>query len=54
MNPWLTSDHSKVIVVDRRVAFVGGMNIGREYRFTWHDMMVSLQGPIAGRLARDL
>ena len=52
-NPWLTSDHSKVIVVDRSVAFVGGMNIGHEYRFTWHDMMVSLQGPIVGRLARD-
>jgi len=52
-NPWLTSDHAKVILVDRSVAYVGGMNIGHEYRFSWHDMMVSLQGPVVGRLARD-
>ena len=32
---------------------VDGMNIGHEYRYTWHDMMVSVQGPIVGRLARD-
>ena len=28
-NPWLTGDHTKSIIVDDRVAFVGGMNIGR-------------------------
>ncbi len=52
-NPWLTSDHTKVIVVDRSVAFLGGMNIGREYRYEWHDLMVSLKGPIVGRLSKD-
>lgn len=52
-NPWLTSDHTKSIVIDRRRAFVGGMNIGYEYRYQWHDMMVQLEGPIVGRLARD-
>jgi cardiolipin synthase len=52
-NPWLTSDHTKVIVVDRNRAYVGGMNIGREYRYEWHDLMVELNGPIVGRLLKD-
>jgi cardiolipin synthase len=52
-NPWLTGDHAKTIVVDRERAFAGGMNIGHEYRYVWHDMMVGLRGPIVGRLAHD-
>ena len=52
-NPWLTSDHTKTIVVDGRTAYLGGMNIGYEYRYDWHDMMIELQGPIVARLARD-
>ncbi|MBU6402996.1 MAG: hypothetical protein KGS61_21960, partial [Verrucomicrobia bacterium] len=53
LNPWLTADHRKFIIIDRRQAFVGGMNIGREYRYEWHDLMVGLTGPIAGRLEKD-
>lgn len=52
-NPWFTSDHTKVIVVDGRRAFLGGMNIGREYRYEWHDLMVAVDGPIVGRLQKD-
>jgi cardiolipin synthase len=52
-NTWLTSDHTKTIVIDGRVAFLGGMNIGYEYRYDWHDMMVELRGPIVARLTRD-
>jgi cardiolipin synthase len=52
-NPFLTSDHTKVIVVDGAIAFVGGMNIGYEYRYVWHDLMVEVDGAIAERLARD-
>lgn len=52
-NPWLTVDHRKCIIVDGREAYVGGMNIGREYRYDWHDMMVGLTGPIVGRLEKD-
>ena len=29
-NPWFTGDHTKTTIVDSEVAFVGGMNIGRE------------------------
>jgi cardiolipin synthase A/B len=53
LNPWFTSDHTKVITIDRKYAFLGGMNIGREYRYEWHDLMVEVEGPIVGRLEHD-
>ncbi len=46
-NPWLTGDHVKTIIVDKKLAFTGGMNIAREYRYDWHDMMVEIEGPVA-------
>ncbi len=49
-NPWLTGDHTKLIVIDRQRGFVGGMNIGREYRYDWHDLMVEVTGPVVGAL----
>jgi len=52
-NTWLVSDHTKTLIVDGRLAYLGGMNIGHEYRHEWHDMMVGLTGPIVGRLQRD-
>jgi cardiolipin synthase len=45
-NPWFTGDHSKTTIIDGEIAYVGGMNIGREYRWEWHDLMVELTGPI--------
>ncbi|MBO4675775.1 MAG: phosphatidylserine/phosphatidylglycerophosphate/cardiolipin synthase family protein [Elusimicrobiaceae bacterium] len=53
LNPWGTFDHGKVILVDRRLAYTGGMNIGQEYRYIWHDMMVSLEGPVVGKLVKN-
>jgi cardiolipin synthase len=52
-NPLLVADHTKTIIVDRRLAYLGGMNIGHEYRHQWHDMMVEFEGPIVGRLQYD-
>ena len=52
-NPWLTGDHVKTMVVDGKLAFLGGMNIGREYRYDWHDMMVEVQGPVVDRINRE-
>jgi cardiolipin synthase len=52
-NPWFTGDHVKSIVIDQNVAYVGGMNIGREYRYDWHDLMMELRGPVVDKLARE-
>jgi phosphatidylserine/phosphatidylglycerophosphate/cardiolipin synthase-like enzyme len=30
LNPWLVSDHSKLHLIDQRIAYVGGMNFGWE------------------------
>ncbi len=55
-------DHRKILVVDGRVAFTGGLNIGEEYRTgiggsgggcgegEWRDAHVRLEGPVV----RDL
>jgi len=52
-NVFFAGDHTKTIVIDEKVAFVGGMNIGREYRYEWHDMMAEVQGPVVAELADD-
>ena len=52
-NPWFTGDHVKSTVIDEEIAFVGGMNIGREYRYDWHDMMVEMQGPVVDIIDRE-
>jgi len=49
-NPWFTGDHVKLTLVDDDLAFVGGMNIGREYRHDWHDLMMEVSGPIVSQL----
>src|SRR4029079_14490995 len=50
LNPWFSSDHTKLYLIDGK-AWLGGMNIGREYRYEWHDLMVELTGPIVTSLA---
>lgn len=49
-NPWFTGDHTKTTIIDRRIAFVGGMNVGREYRHDWHDLMMEVTGPVVDQL----
>jgi cardiolipin synthase A/B len=50
LNPWFSADHSKLFLVDGSRAWLGGMNIGREYRYEWHDLMVEVRGPVVGSL----
>lgn len=49
-NPWLVADHSKLILIDEEEAYLGGMNIGREYRYEWHDLMARVTGPVTTEL----
>jgi cardiolipin synthase len=52
-------DHRKILVVDRRVGFTGGMNIGDEYGSsvrhsgakTWRDTHSRIEGPAAWEMA---
>jgi len=51
-------DHRKIIVVDDRVGFTGGLNIANDYAAVadggvgWHDMHCQVTGPIVLDLAR--
>ncbi len=53
LNPWMSTDHTKVYLVDGARAWLGGMNLGREYRYEWHDMMVEVRGGIVQSLEKD-
>lgn len=51
-------DHRKIIVIDRRIGFTGGMNIANEYGSSrgargtrWRDTHARVEGPAAGELA---
>ncbi len=44
-------DHRKLLIVDHRLAFVGGYNIGELYRTHWRDTHVRIEGPIVSNLA---
>jgi cardiolipin synthase A/B len=52
--PWAPTfnfrNHRKLLVVDRVVAFTGGMNIGNEYEKQWHDLAVEIRGPAVAQL----
>ncbi len=37
-------NHRKILVVDNRIAFTGGMNIGNDYEHSWRDLMLRIQG----------
>jgi cardiolipin synthase len=43
-------NHSKLFLVDGHQAWIGGMNIGREYAHEWHDAMFEIQGPVVASM----
>jgi cardiolipin synthase len=54
----LFRDHRKILVVDRKVAFTGGLNIAEEYGSSrrrpshpWRDTHVRVEGPAAWEMA---
>ncbi|MCD4779717.1 MAG: phosphatidylserine/phosphatidylglycerophosphate/cardiolipin synthase family protein [Candidatus Omnitrophica bacterium] len=50
---WFRADHVKTFIMDKEICFMGGMNIGREYRYDWHDMMMEVRGPVVANILKD-
>jgi cardiolipin synthase A/B len=49
----LSRNHKKLIIVDERVAYLGGMNFS-EHNAAWHDMMIRIDdAPAVGFLRED-
>ncbi|OGI57990.1 hypothetical protein A2727_00250 [Candidatus Nomurabacteria bacterium RIFCSPHIGHO2_01_FULL_37_110] len=46
------STHRKVLVVDEKVAFIGGININKFFR-KWHDLQVRIEGKIVNHVMRS-
>ena len=46
-------DHRKILVVDGRLAFVGGYNIGSLYATQWRDTHLRVAGPDAADFAQE-
>lgn len=55
---WQVRDHRKVLLVDGRVGFTGGMNLGDDYAPTdwgghgWNDVQVRVEGPALREMER--
>lgn len=45
-------DHRKLLIIDGRVAFIGGYNIGQLYATQWRDTHLRITGPGAASLAQ--
>ncbi len=43
-------NHRKIVVVDGCTGFLGGFNIGDEYKSDWHDLGMQLEGPVIDQL----
>jgi cardiolipin synthase A/B len=55
---FLFRDHRKIIAIDRRISFTGGMNVANEYgssrhnkQVSWRDTHMRVEGPTAWEMA---
>jgi cardiolipin synthase A/B len=46
-------DHRKLLIVDGKMSFIGGYNIGSTYATEWRDTHLGIRGPAATELARS-
>lgn len=49
---WLRHVHRKVLIVDEKIAFVGGVNIGKRFA-KWNDLQMQLSGRIVRRILKS-
>lgn len=38
-------NHRKIVTIDNRIGFTGGINIGNEYEHDWRDLLICVEGP---------
>ena len=43
-------DHRKIVVIDSRIGYLGGMNLTDNYRYRWRDTHLRLEGPSVAQL----
>lgn len=43
-------NHRKIVVIDGKVAYTGGMNLNDNYFYKWRDTHLRIVGPVIGRL----
>ncbi len=46
-------DHRKLLIVDGKISFIGGYNIGNLYAESWRDTHLRMQGPASAELAQS-
>jgi cardiolipin synthase len=46
-------DHRKLLIVDGKIGFIGGFNIGDEYATKWRDTHLRIEGPAVADLAQS-
>lgn len=49
---WLRHIHRKILIVDEKIAFIGGVNIGKRFRH-WNDLEIKLHGRIVKRILKS-
>lgn len=49
---WLRHIHRKILIVDEKIAFIGGVNIGKQFTY-WNDLQLQLEGRIAKTIMKS-
>ena len=52
LNKILARNHKKLIVIDDRITYIGGINFS-DHNFEWHDLMIRLDDPTVARFAKQ-
>jgi cardiolipin synthase A/B len=51
-NYWFRATHRKIMIIDERIAFLGGVNIKKNIK-NWHDLQIRLEGRIVKPIIRS-
>jgi cardiolipin synthase A/B len=49
---WLRHIHRKILIIDERIAFLGGVNIGKKFS-QWKDLQLRLHGRVVKRILKS-